>query len=329
VFAHIPIFLAYDFQVTADGITKSLVERAGGEYKVYDAQASPEAQVSILEDLATVTKPDAVLIEPAEESAVVSPCQKVLDAGIPIFNWDHSIPNENITSTIYHDNAEMGELIGGWFVEKAEETGRQLNIFEKWGVRAMDGCQARHSGFMKIVSDHPLITVTESADCNWSDETSMNLIVDAFTAHPELNAIYSQGTGEVGMGEALDMVGRLLPHDDPDHVLLTTIVVVEDTLTAMNRGALDAAATHNSWDLMDVTVKQAFSYVVLGQPVPKSVCIPMVVATPENINTLRLYGAVTINPLMPDNFDLWPVLDTSEIGIYAPTKEMRMEQKGY
>ena len=58
--------------------------------------------------------------------------------------------------------------------------------------------------------------------------------------------------------------------------------------------------------------------------------LPMAVVTAENIETIKIFGATPCYVWMPaGQWDLWPVLDTSDIGLSSPTVEMREQLKGY
>ena len=155
--------------------------------------------------------------------------------------------------------------------------------------------------------------------------------MDAFTAHPELNALYCHGGGGSGAIEGLKAIDRLLPPGDPNHVITAFNDCDTVTVETLDAGKLDAFGTHQSWDLCDTVVKLALTYVVLGKEVPGNIDIPMQLITVENIDTLegRVLGA-PVYPRMPTGkWDLWPVLDATGLGIETPTKAMRMELQGY
>jgi hypothetical protein len=93
---------------------------------------------------------------------------------------------------------------------------------------------------------------------------------------------------------------------------------------ALDDGQLDAFGSHGPRDLVDITVQLAFTKVVLGKSVPSDVPIPMTMITAENIDTLKFFGDLAAWPRMPQGqWDLWPVLDASEIGIEIPTEAMK------
>ena len=305
----------------------SLIKRAGGYWVTYDPMGDAARQIAWVEDQIAVQKPDCILMQPCSEALLAPVVDKASDAGIPTIAWDFDIFADNTVSCVrdYFIGDYGSNLLGEYFIELAERTGEHIYVFEIWGDMAVESSQHRHQGFHAAVDAHPdLITVIESGDKGWwSVEAAADYVIDAFTAHPELNGTYQHGGGSAGSLEGLRAIGRLLPIGDPDHVYISTND--SDTLGAieMDAGTVDAFANHGGWHLSDVAVKIAFTHVVLGQPVPRFVDLPLVVITPETIDTHYFFGALAAYPRMPKAHDLWPVLDYSVIGIETPTEAMK------
>lgn len=335
LFAHAPFFLGVDFMVNAEGIVESLIRRAGGDYITFDAGMDAEKQIAYVEDLIATKHPDAIIMMPVDEHMLAPVCEQAMEAGIDVYVWGFDLVTE-VGKGMFGDvcrDWEVGgsDKVGEYFVNYAEETGEHLYIYELWGLRSMDLDQERHRGFRSAVDQCDLITVTESPDCHWSDEEAANLVMDAFTAYPEFNALYAHGGGGTGAIEGLDAIGRLVPPDDPKHVITAFNDCDTVTVETLDAGKLDAFGTHQSWDLCDVVVKLAFLHTILGKEVPGDTDIPMKVITRDNIDTEegKVLGA-PVYPRMPiGQWDLWPVLDASELGIETPTKAMRLELRGY
>lgn len=339
-------FLGCDWCVAEQGITESLLKRSGAEYISFNADLDCEAQVAYIEDLIAVTHPDGILAAPTDEYCASAVLDKAVKAGIPVSSLDRELVCEEDIASVYHDmDGKFGSnVVGDYFIKLAEETEKHLYLYEVWGDMATDTAQARHRGFHSAVDTRPdLITVAESGDTKWSDEVACSYVMDAFTAHLEYNAIYVHGGGSTGTVEALRSMGRLLPPDDPKHVVVVTNDVDTVVFQAVLDGLLDGCGTHQSWDLADIWVKLLFTRAILGQPTAQEVAIPMKVITLDNIYTAEgtVLGA-PVYPLMPAaQWDLWPVLDSSKTGslvmnpgdvpyaLKTPTKEMRMELLGY
>ncbi|GAH49863.1 unnamed protein product, partial [marine sediment metagenome] len=144
-----------------------------------------------------------------------------------------------------------------------------------------------------------------------------SLVMDAFTAYPELNGVYVHGGGCTGAVEGLRSIGRLVLHGDPDHVYVVTNDCDSLLAKLLDDGLIDGFGSHGSWDLVDTATKLMFTYVILGEPVAPNVFIPITVVTADNIGTARQLGGPAGYPWwMPADYDLWPVLDAWNYPIY-------------
>lgn len=319
------IFMGIDVLVNWDGYLRSLVERAGGEFSNYDAEFKVENQIAWMEDIASLKTADAVILHPAQETMVIPAAELCVNAGIPVTVWDTLVPSNKMSGNVYHDfdGPEGCVLMGEWIVDYAERTGEQINIYDPWSSHAVQHCVDRQVGFKRAVEDHPLITMLEAGDTGASNDVCADWVMDAFTTHPELNALFFDGGGSEGGIEGLRAIDRLKPMGDPDHVILMINDMNRNTLKAMDDGYLDLLTSHSHMHMIDVPVKLIFTKLILGQPVPWNVPLPMVMVTTDNWTELMLWGMTPVWPWLPEEqWDLWPVLDTSEIGLETPTKDM-------
>jgi len=327
VFATTYIFVTVDPMAKYVANMHSLITRAGGEYINFDPNGDPQKQINFIEDLVAVKKPDAIIMQAINEALLAPVTDKAWAAGIPTFAFDFDNFSEHTVSTVWdHFRGDFGSnLLGEYFLYLAERDNKQINVFEIWGDMSIDSSHARHEGFHSVVDLHPdLITVMESGDKGWNSvELASTYVMDAFTAHPELNGTYQHGGGNAGSIEGLRAIDRLLPFGDPDHVYISTNDNDTAGVMAMDEGLCDAFANHGGWHISDVVPKIAMTYVVLGQPVPRYVNLPLMVVTPENIDTRYFFGALPAYARMPIDPDLWPVLNYSTIGIETPTSDMK------
>ena len=335
-FASLYVLLSVDTLVNHSGQVCSLIERAGGEYTELDADFDVQKQIDQVDDMIALQTVDGIFIEACEEDMLVPVCEKAEEAGITVIEWDLKLHSDKVTSVIYHDfEGESGtNLIGEYLVQRAKDRGEQLQVFVGWCLRDMEMQWERYRGFMRPVDANPqwVNIVMESAETFGSNELTAEYVMDGFTAHPEMNAMYVICGGGSGAPEGLRAIDRLQPYGHADHVITCLndcdIVPVEQ----MDAGNIDAFLSHPNPDLGDVGVKIMFEALILGQSVPQKISLPMWLITPENIE-MEKYGAPGTWPRMIDKYgpdwDNWPILDTSELGIRTPTTELRMQYQGY
>ena len=317
--------------VNYEGPMRSLITRAGGKYTFFDPGFNLEQQQNWVTDLITTVQPDAILIQSIDENGLARPADQAAAAGISVFPFGSDTYTDSVIATARtHPDGEAGaNIVAEFFVQKAEAENNEIHIFEIWGPKSMAQLVERHTGFHRVVDGHPLITVLESTESFCTEEVTTDYTLDAFTAHPELNGIFHQCGGCTGVVPALAALDRLLPIDDPDHVLVATFEGNSILMDEMVKGNIDACASFGGWHQVDACVKLAFTSIVLGQPVPKVVDIPLFLLTGDTIKTEQMFGAVYWAAMPMNQWDLWPVLDTTSLGLETPTKAMRMQLKGY
>jgi len=330
---HSTHILPVDYCMNHDGLMKSFVERAGGTYSSFDANLVVDAQIADLDNIIAQKSADVLILHPVEEYSSVPAVERVVAAGIPVFTWDATSPTEAVTSFAHHkfDGPAGTNVVAEYLVELAEKENKQINLLEIWAIPDSVHIQSRHVALHEVIDGHPLINVVaETAGTGGSSETTAAYVEDAVGAHPEINAIFGDGGGQDAAVDGLRAAGRLFKVGDPNHIILIGNDTDARTIQAVVDGYWDAFGTHQPWDLADLPVKLLLTSVILGESVPQEVVVPMEAVTSENIETIKVFGATPCYVWMPaGNWDLWPVLDTSEIGLEAPTVEMRKDLKGY
>jgi ABC-type sugar transport system substrate-binding protein len=329
--------------VCAFDVQKSLITRAGGVFNANDPQLDVNKQVAWMEDMIAAGDFTGTTMMSVDNNAVAPVVCAAEDAGLPVFVYDVAAFCDKRHTFVEHDFlSDFGvNLLGEWLIEEAEKTGRHINVFEVWGQMSNVTSQMRNQGFhLAVDARSDMVTVFESADTGWSPEVTNEFIIDAFTANPELNAVYVHGGGNPGAIAALRTLGLTAPFGDPEHVYLVTVDMDISVAEGIRGGVLDACLTHGSWDLVDTCVKLMFRNTILAEPSPYNVIIPMQVVTAANIDSVKILGGPGTWPDMPQGYyDLWPVLDVEkysvidkegkEFHIQTPTAAERMEKVGY
>jgi ABC-type sugar transport system substrate-binding protein len=288
------------------------------------------------------------MIHAVNEAALGPVIDKAWDAGIPTINFDIECFAENRIAYVHHLMQGPGgsDVMGQYFVDKAEDLGYTaedpMQVLEIWNLFEMENSHLRHEGFHTAVDKSPLVDVLEGTEFKATDELAAAIVMDEFTAHPDLDGIYVQGGGGEGAVEGLAAIGRLLPRDDPDHVFVALNDVDTRVVEEIDEGRVDATGSHGLSDLGDVAFHVTLNYVVLGiSPPQMDIVVPMYAVTAESIDTLQILG-VPVYPRLPTSqWDIWPPCDPSPTGclqlepghkpwqMEIPNLEKRMELLGY
>lgn len=329
-----------DYQVVARGILQTQLESAGVRYTLQSAEFDAPAQARMLEDAIATKSYDAVMTQPADRVGFSVPVEKAIAAGIDVYNWVTPIQTPKITAFVGYktDLMSTNGQIGKFFVEQAQKAGATAEhpyvLLELWGLRSIPLCVERHNGFLMGIGGNPIIKVVELVDTGGQPEALVKAIQDAFTKYPNISGIYPQFGDANAFVEGLRSVGRLAPQGDPKHVAIVLQDIDKAMLARLRDGTFDATVSNEFWHQIDVMLKQFFWHTVLKQPLlegdalsgkvqlPKTVLLPELFLGPKTINSpkAKLWGGTVAFTDMPlGKWDLWPILDTAEIGVPLPT----------
>ncbi len=329
----VPYMTAAAWPYVATHVCETYIERAGGQTAIFDPNFELETEIQMLEDLKTGNPtPDGILMGAVDTAGCAPIVDELNDAGIPIIAWDFNITSDKLVSWSNHSQYDRAYILGKWVVDYVNKTGQTLNFYEMWCPKVWEGSWDRDKGFRDAVAGNPLINIAiEGPDrCPFAEEVS-NAIMDTFPAHPELNAYYGQGGP--GCAAGFEGLGQLYPVGDPRHIVIIHGDGDEEILDAVRDGYFDCCIPHSPWEEADAAVKAMFTYVVLGQSVPRNI----VVETCDLVTQDTLYnprwGAPALWGYMDDSrFSDWPVLEPppeSIGGIVTPTMELRKQMVGY
>jgi len=183
--------LTNPFFVTLENATERAAKANG--WKVITAAAKVPGdyatQVAAVEDMIT-NKVDAIVLTPANSTALVPVVQKARDAGILVLTTNGTLdPADAAEATYTTDNFAAGKLIGSWAKgQKISDPRIALLDFD-----LSDGpSRGRHNGFLAgygITNDSPLIK--GRALTGGTVDTGQTAMENLLAAHPDINLLYT------------------------------------------------------------------------------------------------------------------------------------------
>jgi len=313
--------LACEEMINYEAVLRTNFTDAGMEYSLFDAEFVPDNQVAYLEDLASVNPPDICVHHPVNELATVPAIDNLTAKGTKCYTYDLPCFSNNVISYVHHwfegpASAGGGGLCGEKWIELAEKNNQEFTILDIWCIRAALWGQGRNNAVVNYVTGHPLITVIESIDNGGSEEVTAEIVIDNLTAHPEINGIYMHCGGQAGTIAGLRAIDRLKPIGDPDHVTFVTFEGALPVMQEMEKGNIDYVMTHGPWDVCDTMNKVVLWNAVCGVDMPQDIVLPMYLLSAETLNNPNnfMYGALYWTQMPPAQWELWPILDTSQPG---------------
>jgi ribose transport system substrate-binding protein len=255
---------------------------AGEEFGVeFISQAAPtEAdvakQVSILET-AIADKPDAIVLAPTVEDALVPGIEKATEMGIPMIIIDSQASTEQYASFLASDNIAIGTIAADKMAEAltakfGKPEGKIVGITFMSGVGSLE---RRKKGFMDRVQEkYPGIEVLDFQDAQGKQGQTLAIVQNFLTTYPDLQGIFAnnQYTGDETI-RALDMAGKKG---------LATVVVDAGPLEmeGLKTGLTDYMIVQQPWKMGYMGVEYALK-AINGETLEKFIDTGVVAITPE------------------------------------------------
>jgi ribose transport system substrate-binding protein len=280
--------------------TKSLWERAGGEFVTFCSNYDISLEISQVDDLIEL-EPDAILFHPSDSSAIAPAVEKVNSLGIPTFAVDVAV--EAPVISFIRTDADINGAVPAEYLKEVFSEDNPAKIIELMGGLEQSIAVGRRDGFNAVVDEVPYMEVVTQIDTKWLSENAMNAVMDSLERYPDANCVFAHSTMFVpGALNGLDLAGKLVPMGEEGHIVLVSIGSDVPGLEAIRDGYMDASAAHDSAIHAVVTVKAILAY-LHGHDVPEDIMIDPLLITEENVDDPNHEGN-----LPAEAWDEWPVL---------------------
>jgi ribose transport system substrate-binding protein len=196
---------------------------------------SPETQIPILQAL-LAKDPDALLVAPTNDKALINPIRQYADAHIPVISVDTTISDQSLLkSAITSNNTQGGAAAADAIVKFAKQTGDVAVINVSPGITTTD---ARQAGFLAEMKKYPNMKVVAIEYDNDSPTTAFTQAQLLLLKYPELKGIFGTNVFSAeGVGKAVaassrkgqvDVVGYDAEPDEVDLLkqgVITTLII--------------------------------------------------------------------------------------------------------
>lgn len=297
------------WMVINTSFTKSLIERAGGEIVIFDAKQDASAEINALTDAISAGY-DVIILHPVSRFSTVNGVNRATEAGIPCFTQMIPVMSDSVVHHVSASQLEMGRQAGKYLGKYLKEKGEKGIAFEVWGQLGQDLAEDRDSGFKEAAKKSGQFEkIYESPPTGWRDEVAMNSTMDAITAHPEINVIYSQSDCMLGgVIQALKAADRYVPAGEKGHIRIASIDCVPWVLEEIKKGYVGGSVEDNPALYADQTAKAIFLY-LLGQDVPKETNLSPQIITKDNTDKAMDWGG----DYKEGQYDSWPIFTTPNL----------------
>ncbi len=167
------------------------VEELGGKLNMTDAGFDARVQSDQIDSL-VATKPDALFITPADAVAIAPAVNRAIEAGIPTFCADSSVPGAMVTTTSMSSNFGMGLASCEYICKQIGGKGRIARVMlpqnESWDQRTL--------GMEWTLRAYPGVEiVAEWAFALAGNVTPRQAVDNILTSNPDIDAIWCAWDG--------------------------------------------------------------------------------------------------------------------------------------
>jgi ribose transport system substrate-binding protein len=157
--------------------------------KVVESQPTTAAQLADLNNIIR-TKPDAILLEPPDPTAVNSAIKRACNAGIVVIDVDQAA-TEPCAWTVAEDFYHAQYILGEWMGQTMHETGK---IFVDDGLAGPDIAKTIEKGFLDgLKFQAPNIKVVAHYQGQFSNAPSQQAVSSLLVGNKDVNGISNQG----------------------------------------------------------------------------------------------------------------------------------------
>lgn len=163
--------VASEWMTVNTGFTRSLIERAGGKFTLFNADGDAAKEIDGLEDMIEL-KPDAIILHPVSSYTTVPGVERATKEGIRCYSVDIRVLSDDIVTHVGLSQERMGEMAAEALVNHFGD--QKVNILEIQGMLGMELAEPRNRGFKRIVDQHDNMEIVASYVCDWRNELSMD-----------------------------------------------------------------------------------------------------------------------------------------------------------
>ena len=283
--AYVPAAAGDIFYITVQCGIESEAQRLGLEVTTQAPERfEAPAQTQTLNSVAA-TSPDALIVAPADDTAMLAPIKQIADGGAKIVTVDQRLKQaDDVSSEIFGNNEAGGAAAAEFLADRLGRGAKVLLVNNKPGVSSTD---ARGRGFMDRAEELGLDVVSQEYGEN--DPVRVAAIVTAtLSKNSDLRGIFStQGYGAIGAINGLkaqNAIGR---------VLLVGYDSWDKEIEALKDGQMQAIVATPPREVGVAAVQNLAAALEGGEP-QQEVSIDPITITEENVDSAEVRAATLV-----------------------------------
>ncbi|WP_406416683.1 substrate-binding domain-containing protein [Streptomyces sp. NBC_00873] len=252
--------------------------KAAGVTPIVQGPANFQAseQIPVLQAVVQ-KKPDAIVIDPTDATALAAPIAAAVAQGIPVMTTGNNVNSDKIFTAIAASSVQGGKLGAEELMKQKPEGGKVVFVHIKPGISSIDD---REKGFRQAFDGQSKYKVLSNLYAgNDSATQAAGLVQSAITANPDLVAIFASNviTAE-GAANAVRAAGKT------GKIAVLGYDASPQEATNLKNGTLTALVSQNPYQIGQLAVKNALKYIDGDHNIPKDQPLVPLVITKDNLD---------------------------------------------
>lgn len=243
------------FQSSMDEKFSELCKEAGISYTCLDPDYDLNTQLSQLSDVAN-SGYDAVFIIPVDSAGITSGLAEISEVGIPIFNVDTAVIEEDIDTFVTQfvgTNAFMAGQLVGEQMAKDYPDGADIAILD---FPSNESCVDRVNGFLEGLGENKdKFNIVAQQDGEAALDASLSLAEDIITANPDIAAFFC-----INAPSALGAAAAIKAANKTGEIGVYSIDASPDGKQALLDGEFTAVAAQVPLQIAEYSYEAALKY---------------------------------------------------------------------
>jgi ribose transport system substrate-binding protein len=221
-------------------------------------------------------KPDAIVIDPTDATALAGPIEAAVAAGIPVMTTGNNANTDKIFTAIAASSKQGGLLGSQELIKQAPAGGDVIFVHIKPGISSIDD---RFAGFKEaFAANAKYHIVTELYAGQDSATQAAGLVSAALTAHPNIVAIFASNViTATGTANAVQTAGKI------GKIAVLGYDAGPQEVTDLQAGSLTALVSQNPYQIGQLAIQNTVKYLGGDRGIPKDQPLTPLVITKDNL----------------------------------------------
>ena len=248
------------------------------------ADFNPAQQITVLSAVIQ-KKPDAIVIDPTDATALAAPIEAAVAAGIPVMTTGNNVNTDKIFTAIAASSIEGGKLAAQELMKQRPDGGELVFVHIKPGISSIDD---REKGFREALKGNSKYTILDNLYAgNDSAAQAAGLVSPVIAAHPKLVGVFASNViTAVGTANAITTSGKI------GKISAVGYDAGAQEITDLQAGSLTAVISQNPYKIGQLAVENTLKKLAGDSSIPKDQPLTPLVITKDNLNTPQAQSGI-------------------------------------